>query len=184
MAQVYVNKVRELTSEGVVFDDSLPLAWAEGMKLWRVGSVVTYTHPGWTSLDEIEEGADAITGRFREDQATGYVFFDCSLNGRTYAIPKDSLMPTNKDLSACQFLARKNRVLCALPTLELPEVVSRVPTDSCNICCLSFSQSEPISTPCKHYFHLDCLKTYIQAQKLLRCPVFTCKKALPDTFIP
>ena len=179
----HVSKVRELMSEGVILEDLQQLAWAEGMKLWRVGSVVNFTHSGWTSLDEIEEGANAMQGRYREDQASGYVFFDSSLNGRTYAIPKDSLMPINKDLSACPFLARMNRVLQALPTPQLPDPVSRVPDGSCNICCLLLSQSEAIQTPCQHYFHTDCLKTYIQAQKLLRCPVFTCKKPLPDVFI-
>lgn len=183
MAQMYVSKVRELTSEGVMFDDSRQSAWEEGMKLWRVGSVVAYTNSGWTSLDEIEEGANAMQGCFREDPANGYVFFDSGSNGRTYAIPSNLLMPPNKDLSTCQYLARKNRALHALPTPELPATVSRVPAECCYICCQPLSQKVSMETHCRHYFHEDCFKTYIQAQKLCRCPVFTCKKTLPDTYV-
>jgi len=180
MAQVTVTRVREMTEEGVMLENGQRMSMDAGMKLWRVGSEVTYTNAWLSCLDELEEGAPAIQGRFQD--SPDYLEYCCFLpntGGRSFAIPKRSLNPVNQDKSAYFFFARRNRVLWAAPAPDqFPSPISKLSPDVCNLCTTPMV-GEP-ALACNHNVHFQCLKAYVQVQKLLRCPVFNCKQLLQD----
>ena len=180
MAQVMVSRVREMTEEGVTLENGQQMRKDAGMKLWRVGSEVVYTNAWLSCLDELEEGAPAIQGRFQDFQDyPEYYSFLPSSGGRDFAIPKRSLNLVNQDKSADFFLARRNRVLWAAPAPDqFPSPISKLSPDVCNLCTTPMT-GEP-ALACNHNVHFQCLKAYVQVQKLLRCPVFNCKQLLQD----